>query len=167
MAKARNLKKVSKHFWLFAFLFAMAVGGCSLSHDYRSTGGAWHKSDTLLFGHHIDTEVDNLVDVFAGIRYSAAYPYKDLWLQIDVVAGDSLVSRDSICCDIYDENGRRNGTTAGILYQEEYFVSSIEIPYCQPFDIRLTHLMGDTLLQGVYNVGIRLVPRGRHLPSER
>lgn len=166
MARAINLKKRSK------LIAALLLGGLllscggSLCHSYRSVGGAWHKADTLVFEQLFEWDGPAVAELYAGVRYSASYPYKNLCLLVEVMSGnDSVFKRDTLCCDLYDDDGRRNGATAGTLYQSEYFVSSVKVPYYEPFKIRLSHLMSDSLLQGVYDVGVRLASPCRHLPS--
>lgn len=141
----------------------------SLVHSYRSTGGEWHRNDTLAFENiRLYKEMPS-IGLYAGVRCSAAYPYKDLWLQVELLCGDSaaVVLRDTVQCAIYDTDGRHHGTTAGTLYQSEHFVDSLELPHNTAFDVRITHLMRDTLLRGVYDVGIRLASPCRHLSAGR
>ncbi len=123
MARVINLRKQSK--FLLLLLLGALLASCdgSLSHSYRSVGGAWHRGDTLVFDQLFEWEGPNPTELFAGVRYSASYPYKNLCLLVEVVSGcDSVFQRDTLCCDLYDDDGRRNGATAGTLYQSEYFV---------------------------------------------
>lgn len=145
----------------------LALFSCdgSLVHSYRSVGGEWHKGDTVLLADTLIYDAPDFVELFAGVRCSAAYRYKDLWLLVEVLSADagSVVSRDTVRCAIYDDDGRLNGATAGVLYQTEHYVTSLGTSYCNPFHIRLTHLMSDSLLHGVYDVGVRLVSPCRRL----
>lgn len=168
MAREKNLRNKGRALLLLlaAVLLLPSCDG-SLVHSYRSTGGVWHKGDTILFFDSLLYETTSPIGLFAEVRCSAAYPYKDLWLQVEVLSADSayLFLRDTVCCAIYDNDGRQNGVTAGILYQSEHYAASLKIPSYTPFEVRFTHLMNDTLLHGIYDVGIRLGPPCRHLSA--
>lgn len=170
MASAANLRNRSRALLLFSAV-VLLLSSCdgSLVHSYRSTGGEWHRNDTLVFTNTLLYKEVSSMELYAGVRCSAAYPYKDLWLQVELLCGDSatVVLRDTVQCAIYDTDGRHHGTTAGTLYQSEHFVTSLELPHNTPFDVRITHLMGDTLLRGVYDVGIRLASPCRHQSEGR
>ena len=140
-------------------LLAVLLMGCSgdYMHSYQSVGGAWSKCDTLSFPANWYRSVGGQqLDIYLGVRYTTAYPYKNLCVQLEAVsANDSLLSCDTICCDIYDDAGYRNGTTAGVLYQADFFVSTVSLQDSCYF--RLQHMMQDSLLSGVYDIGIRVV----------
>lgn len=139
---------------LLLVLLLLSCGGYSL-HSYKSVGGEWYASDSLLFavGDSVPTG-----DLFVGVRYGAEYCYSNLFLQVTTIAGDTVLSCDTVRCNIFDEKGHRNGSTAGALYQAEFFVASIE----GARSIIIKHAMSDTLLRGVYDVGVKFAPRGRH-----
>ena len=163
-----SLKSPSSIVLLLVSALLLACGGHSL-HSYQSVGGEWHRGRSLSFVQDSAscTAADTLA-LYVGVRYSAAYKYRNLCLQVTGIVGyDSIISRDTICCDIYDAAGHHNGSTAGALYQAEYYVAPVPAPRNIAHTIRLQHIMQDSLLQGIYDVGIRLVPLGRHQCAER
>lgn len=163
-----SLKSPNSIALLLVSTLLLACGGHSL-HSYQSVGGEWHRGRSLSFVQDSAscTAADTLA-LYVGVRYSAAYKYRNLCLQVTGIAGyDSIISRDTICCDIYDAAGHHNGSTAGALYQAEYYVAPVPAPRNNAHTIRLQHIMQDSLLQGIYDVGIRLVPLGRHQCAER
>lgn len=156
-----SLKKLNSLLLLLATMLLLSCGGYN-RHSYQSVGGEWAKGCPLAFVQDsaLCRGSDSLA-LYVGVRYSAAYEYKNLCLQVTGYAGgDSVVLRDTVCCDIYDDAGRRNGSTAGSLYQAEYYVAPVARQ--NAYTIRLQHIMQDSLLKGVYDVGIKLVSRGRH-----
>lgn len=169
MAKERrvaNLKRLNRCLLLVVALVLLSCGGYSL-HNYQSVGGSWARGHSLAFVQDLSSQAGaDSLNLFVGVRYSASYEYKNLWLQVDTYAGDdSLMLRDTLCCAIYDDKGRRNGSTAGTLYQAEFYVAPV--PHNCIHTIRLQHIMQDTLLRGVYDVGVKLAPRGLHQCAER
>ena len=164
MARATKTKRASNALLFIAALLLAACDG-TLHHCYRSVGGAWHKSDTVEFS--LPIAAGDSLELYVGVRCSSAYAYKDLWLQVGCFAGDTLVGCDTLCCPIFDKDGRRNGSTAGVLYQSEYFFKVQKFAGDRPRAVRLHHLMSDSLLRGVYDVGVRLASPGRHRCAER
>lgn len=149
------------------FVAGLLLASCdgTLFHAYRSVGGAWHKSDTLFFNNISGSCDVQVLELSVGVRHSAAYPYKDLWLQIEGLLGDSVVELDTLCCRIYDGDGRLEGSTAGALYQAEYFCKTLS--WGNNRAVRINHIMGDTVLCGVYDVGIRLASPCRRQHAEK
>lgn len=158
-----SLKSPSSIALLLVSALLLACGEHSL-HSYQSVGGEWPRGRSLAFVQ--DSALCRGADsvaLYVGVRYNTAYKYRNLCLQvIGYAAADSIISRDTICCDIYDAAGHCNGSTAGALYQTEYYVAPVPAPRNNAHTIRLQHIMQDSLLQGIYDVGIRLVPLGRH-----
>ncbi len=166
--KAASPKRLNSALLVAVLCLLLSCSGYSL-HNYQSVGGGWHKGCSLAFVQDSATlcAADSL-DLYVGLRYDASYKYKNLCMRVEsFAAGDSLMFSDTLCCDIFDETGRRNGSTAGTLYQAEFYAFPIERPHCGSHTIRLQHVMRDTLLQGVYDVGVKLVPRGRHQCAEK
>ncbi len=167
MARVRRVagpKRQNNGFLLLvAAVFFISCGGYSL-HSYKAVGGEWGKGCPLAFVQDsISCEESQIFDLYVGVRYSAAYKYKNLWLQVSSFAGnDSLIFCDTLCCNIFDDKGHRNGSTAGSLYQVESYVAPLHVPCKGVHTIVLQHIMSDSLLQGVYDVGVKLVPRGLH-----
>ncbi len=146
---------------MLAVLLLASCDG-TLYHSYRSVGGEWHRSDTIEFFPPFDGECPAPMGLFVGVRYSSSFSYRNLWLQVEKVADDSVVWRDTLCCAMFDNDGRRNGSTAGVLYQLESPAGVQNLLCDKPCIVRITHIMNDTLLRGVYDVGIRFASPGRH-----
>ena len=68
---------------------------------------------------------------------------------------DSLLKVDTIPLVIYNDNGRRIGATAGILYQQKSELGILNLP-SDSLVIRLSHIMPAEILEGVADVGVRL-----------
>lgn len=101
------------------------------------------------------------------MRCTPQYPYKDIWIEIKGEnATQGLLFTDTLHCEIYDEKGRMNGSTAGVLYQMSF---PLPHPVTLPNDsvnIILRHIMSDDSLPGVSDVGIRFSNFGRRQSLE-
>lgn len=157
MVKVRRVASLIRNSLFGCLLALLSACGGILQHEYRSVGGEWSSRDTLLFANNRQGDsLSTSLDIYVGVRYNANYPYRKLWLEVENYACDTLIQRDTLCCDIYDSDGRMNGTIVGTLYQNEYYLSTTDIPYSKIHNIRIRHIMADSLLPGIYDVGIKL-----------
>ena len=160
--KATIIKRLNNLLLLGAALLVLSCDG-SIFHNYRSVNGGWSRGDTLRFVcPPVGGEVPLTADVSVGVRYSAAYNYKTLPLSITARIGCETIACDTVFCDIYSSNGRRNGATGGLLYQAEFPVPGMQVQLSDTLSLSVVHLLPDSLLSGVSDVGIRLVPPCRH-----
>lgn len=149
---------------LGAITAALLFASCdSLFHQYRGVGGCWSSSDTLeyIYTSAHDQNSSCMLDI--ELRCNSNYEYKELFLRVERLSEmqkDTVV--DTVMCEIYDDTGRLNGTTAGILRQTSFSVDTFDILSGDTVTIRVSHLMDDEQLQGVSDVGVRLLHCGRH-----
>jgi gliding motility-associated lipoprotein GldH len=140
-----------------------------LFHSFRSIDGcAWDSKDTLEYhyeGSPLVSGTDGMELCFEA-RCSSAYRYEHLVVcAVTSDMNDSILSCDTLSVRVYDSTGRMCGATAGAFYQ--YSSEPVYIPVSSTDSVRieLTHLMKDSVLCGVNDVGIRLVgtcPHGQH-----
>ena len=155
--KAIITRRLNNLLLLAAALLVFSCDG-SIFHNYRSVSDGWSSGDTLRFVcPPVSGTVPLTADVAVGVRYSAAYGYKTLPLSITARIGAETIACDTVFCDIYSSNGRRNGTTGGLLYQAEFPVSGMQVQLSDTLSFSVVHLLADSLLLGVNDVGIRLV----------
>lgn len=125
-------------------------------HRYNSVGGAWSRNDTVRFVCSPASGSAPLA-AYAGVRCMPNYPYKQLLLRIEVeTSPTSCAMVDTVLCDIYDDNGHWNGSTAGLLHQMEFYISTYDFSVYDTVTVRMTHAMDDEILQGISDVGLRL-----------
>lgn len=122
-------------------------------------GGKWHCDSVLLFGVDSLPIADNqLVQVSLEISSNHAYPYRNLWLQIEHNLTDTLFHTDTLQVMLADESGHWRGSSAGGLCQ-------LSVPWLASFkpdgavtgEIRISHLMTDDPLPGIEKVGVKMV----------
>lgn len=152
------LKKVSSRlFVLFAILSLLSCGN-TVFHEFRKLGGGeWHVGDTLVFDSPSLPASHNGYSMRAELRSAASYAYKELFMRVEFVdscGAPFLV--DTVACSVYDNEGRRLGTSAGLLYQHSSDPLFIDSLPDGGFSVRLAHVMECGTLSGVADVGIRI-----------
>ena len=98
------------------------------------------------------------MNLSAQVRYNADYKYKNLLMRVETMnmTDSALLSVDTLCCRIYDDNGRRLGSTAGTLYQSGSAEVFVNASSDDALLLRLSHIMADRALLGVCDVGVKL-----------
>lgn len=115
----------------------------------------WSSEDTLIFA--LDSLVPTHYLMEAEVRYTADYPYQDLWLVVQHNLADSSVwVRDSVRCTLVSERGYIQGVGVSGLYQLQVPFKEIEVRKggSAPL-VRLSHCMNG-LLKGISDVGLSL-----------
>ena len=142
-------------------LFALSLASCSgtLFHEYRALDDTcWSRNDTLMFIYDRSHESGVAgYELTFEARVDASYAYKNIVAGV-LVNGkqETGIFADTLVCEVYDGNGNPNGATAGILYQvssEPIYIDAIE---GDTLFMRVSHIMDNDELDGVYDVGLRL-----------
>lgn len=134
-------------------------------HEFRSVKDGWRRGDTLQFCLYEASE--RAYSARIELRSDAGYSYRDVFLGVEVVAYDgSLLSSDSIVCPVYDDYGAHEGVTSGLLYQSHSAEFCLPVICDDSLHIRIYHIMNDSVLKGINDVGIRLLRCGRRQFSE-
>lgn len=126
-------------------------------HSYQpvpSTG--WSRNDTLIY--ELPSIPTGRYGYQIGIRHLESYPYQDLWIGIDQNLQDSTFYRtDTIHLYLTDKKGSWIGHGINGLLQfthDSGFLSHSEEE--GKYSFRIYHLMSDSLLPSINDIGIRL-----------
>ncbi|MBR3615707.1 MAG: hypothetical protein IKL56_03675 [Bacteroidaceae bacterium] len=153
---------------LLLSLFALSLASCSgtLFHEYRALDDTcWSRSDTLMFIYDRSHESGVAgYELTFEARVDASYAYKNIVASVQVNGKlkaengklKTEIFADTLVCEVYDGNGNPNGATAGILYQvssEPIYIDAIE---GDTLFMRVSHIMDNDELGGVYDVGLRI-----------
>ena len=150
-----TLKKASS---IIALLFLLCACDGTLFHSFYSFDGVWERDSTAVFAYGDRYTSSDFCDMQIEARTDASYRYKNLVVRADFFnQSDSLLSSDTLVVPVYGNDGRRIGATAGMLYQQKSVAVPQSISFRDSVTMRLSHLMPDNALEGVYDVGIRLV----------
>lgn len=150
-------------FVIFALL-SLLLSSCEekVLHEFKNVGYEWRRDDTLRFSLYDRYESDGYAARIE-LRSNTDYPYRDVWVCVEAVAPDgSFLSIDSVVCPVYNSYGVHEGVTSGIIYQSHSKEFDLPALDDDTLRIRVSHIMNDTILKGVSDVGIRLVRCGRH-----
>lgn len=159
------VKLLSSSSLLLAVALLLSCDGTVYNRFVSVESDGWGINDTITYvseGTVLEHKGLN-VGMCVQVRYDASYKYKDLWFRtvITKIADSTLVSIDTLCCVVYDNDGCHLGSSAGALYQNESDVVSLPVSASDTLMVRLSHIMSDTCLVGIRDVGIKLATQSK------
>ena len=156
-------RRISRYILLLCLLLICSCDR-TLYHSFYSVDDEWLPCDTIRF--FVSEPIYSWHECRADVelRCNTQYPYKDLWLHVEArLSNDSIISSDTLCCELFDEYGKQIGTTAGLLYQTEFTFAYLELEGVDTLCINVSHLMNNAVV-GVKDVGLRLSACDLHQP---
>lgn len=144
---------MNKYFLLILLCLLLACENNTLYHSFHPVDSAgWKKNDTLIytipstvFANHPQFEI--------GIRHKDSYPYRDIWLSISHSG-----KTDTIHLYMANVNGSWKGHGIGEnrQYSEELTDVSLNDATDSLSVIKLVHIMQDSILNGISDIGIHI-----------
>jgi len=125
--------------------------------DFRSFKNAeWNKDSICQFEVNISDTI-NPYQIFIETRNDNSYPYRNIWLFVDIKTPLENIRKDTIGFDLADDFGKWLG--------QGFSIYELEVPYEKSFIFRqqgnyvfsIRHGMRDDVLKGINEVGIKLV----------
>ena len=146
---------------LLAVLLLASCDGTVYHRFEHVDSDGWSPADTLSFvyeGSAVSSGKESSpMAMTLNVRYGAGYKYRNLYVLVESFKADSsLLSSDTLCCPIYDERGRRLGSTAGSIYQNKSQTVPLLATCADTLVFKVSHLMNDTFLQEVLDIGLKL-----------
>lgn len=142
---------------IFVILLTVVLAACRLRHndysDFRTFDDAeWPYTDTVVFTPEL---TDSVVEtpLILCVRHTNAYPYSNLWLELEYPTGDSTRRADTIQLVLADDFGRWYGSGSGVSYQYTDTLSrSFRAFRNKP--LKLRNIMRRDTLPGIEQVGL-------------
>lgn len=148
-----------KHSFLFLtlifLLFACNKRDVYMHYEHVDKG-LWHKDSVMNF----DIEIEDTItpyNLYINIRNRSEYPYQNMWLFVETLSHQKVLSRDTIEFYLADNKGKWLGTGVGaafempVLYRQNLRFAKKGI-----YNFKVFHGMRDTVLKGVNDVGLHL-----------
>lgn len=143
-----------------ALLLAVTAVACDrsihYSENYRLDEGKWSMFDPAKYSCTIDDTVKTY-NIELSLRTSTAYPYRNIYLFMVTTFPSGNVVTDTIHTMVTDERGKWLGKGTGDLRELTIpYKSNVYFPESGEYHFRVIHGMRDTLLQGVYDMGMKI-----------
>lgn len=125
-------------------------------HYYPIKDDGWARTDTVYYSIP-DSMKTGLYETRIGIRHTVNYPYRDLWLSLEL---PNRLKADTIHLYLVNDRGNWNGNgTAGGYYQ--YETIGPEFNYTDTSDslIKIYHIMNGFKLPHISDIGLKIIKK--------
>jgi gliding motility-associated lipoprotein GldH len=146
---------------LFLLLLAgTALTGCRPSTVFDQSSPlpeqGWAAGDTIHFQAAMQDTL-NLHEMYLTVRHTTGYPYRNLFLFLDIAFPDGRILRDTLECMLAEPSGRWTGKGFGHIKSHAFlFRDDVWFPAEGPYGFSLVHGMREDTLEGMADIGIRI-----------
>lgn len=146
---------------LIVLLIMTLLPACQLRHNeysyYHSfDADGWAYGDSLEFKPEIDDSVSTGALAIC-LRHTNAYPYSNIWLELQYATDDTTMVRDTLQVQLADDFGRWYGKGSGVSLQLADTVSrNFSLLNGRPMQLR--HIMRVDTLHEIEQIGISFTP---------
>jgi gliding motility-associated lipoprotein GldH len=145
--------------FLLLFIFFTSIS-CTKKDTYlqyfRVNESGWGKDSLFVFDIPVDDSVATY-NLYVNIRNGGEYPYQNLWLFLEKITPDSIISRDTIEFYLANNRGKWLGKGIGSTFEMPVFYQqNIKFQTTGTYRYKITQGMRDSVLVGINDVGMRL-----------
>jgi len=128
----------------------------------KVSGKAWKKDAVFLF--HFEIKEPSIpYNISMQLRNNYAYPYQNIWLIFEQQRFSDLSIKDTIEFRLVDDYGKWTGKGISLFQNQFPIREGYHFPDTGTYTISVRHVMQDTLLQGIADIGL-LIERSHFLP---
>ncbi len=154
------MRPSKRHFHIVLLLCLIMPASCQQGVIFQQQQSIpsreWHYQDKITFEVHI-ADTLSLHQMYLDLRNTTDYPYRNLFLFLDIEFPDNRILRDTIECVLADRRGSWTGTGFGNLRSNRFlFRDDVWFPVEGVYRFTIAHGMRHETLQGISDVGIRI-----------
>lgn len=146
-----------KYLPLITFLLLLlSCGSRDVYHQFKNTvNDEWHADSVFRFSFDIE-DTTQKYNVFVNVRHTHHYPWKNLWLFMQLQNPSTSLVKDTLQATIADDFGKWLGSGSSIFLQTIPYLMEHSFEHKGTHQIQVVHGMRDTTLIGIRNIGIRV-----------
>lgn len=140
-----------------SLLAATCTPGGAFDSDFKTIDAeGWTKSSPLVFLQTDSIRGVDAYDIAVSVRHDNYYPYRNLLLIVDYVAGGKIVEHDTVNVELCDEYGDWGGSGLGKLFQKQMLIKE-RVPVGHYDKIVVWHNMRVSKVTNVTDVGLTYI----------
>jgi len=125
-------------------------------HSFKNA--EWDKDDICQFEISISDTISPH-QIFIETRNNNSYPYRNLWLFVDIQTPSGSVRRDTLCFDLANDFGKWYGQGLSLYKLEVRYEESFIFRKSGTYTFSFQHGMRDDVLKGISEIGIKVKKR--------
>ncbi len=138
----------------------LLFSGCNSKTVFQDSeaipASGWTIDNIIDFGVALDDTV-HLHELYLSVRNTTDYPYRNLYLFLDIEFPDKRILRDTIEVLLANREGQWTGKGFGSIRSNSFlFRDDVWFPTPGTYTFRLQHGMREEALKGVSDIGIRI-----------
>lgn len=143
-------------------VFVISLSSCNHNEAYYKftsiPQNEWDKQSQICFNlDSISTNTSNGYNVSLEITHNISYPYKNLFLYLDYIRQDSILSLDTLELTLADDYGKWQGGGNGpTRHLSVLYKSNFKVDTTLHNEIRIGHAMQDQKLKGIERIGLKV-----------
>ena len=153
--------KITSNLFVKAIIISvLLLSACNRQTVYQDSeaipSSGWHINHLIDFGVAID-DTTHLHELSLLVRNTTDYPYRNLYLFLDIELPDQRTLRDTIECILADKDGQWTGRGFGTIRSNKFlFRDDVWFPVPGTYTFRLQQGMREEALKGMSDIGIRI-----------
>jgi gliding motility-associated lipoprotein GldH len=149
-----------KYLAMIILLMAIAISSCQspvVFQQHQSLPASqWEQDNSLIFQAVIN-DTTSLHELYLDVRNTINYPYRNLFIFLDIEFPEGIVVRDTIECILADRRGQWTGSGFGTIRSNRFlFRDQVWFPQQGTYIFTLHQAMRDQVLEGIADIGIRI-----------
>ncbi len=149
-----------KHKQYLVVLFLVFLVACSkgeLYSDFKGIENAtWDKNKSCDFVVEV-TDTTRLYDVVLEIRNKNDYPFRNLWLFVQMKTPEGNVRKDTLNCELADPEGKWYGRGLSLYVLNFPYEQKISFPRSGNYTYSIRQGMRADQLKGISDIGLRVI----------
>lgn len=142
---------------LVVIVLLSACGSNDIYNNYVEVDAAGWSNDSVAYYRFEIPDSTVRYNAYVNVRHEGDYPYKNLWLLLERLSPDSVLTRDTLECILVDRKGQWLGDGSGSIlhFAYPYRLDTI-FERTGTYQLNIRHGMSDSLLTGIRHIGVRL-----------
>ncbi len=122
-------------------------------------GAQWNENTSFDFAVDI-ADTLSYYDVFLEVRNNESYPFRNLWLFVNLNTPEGSVRKDTVNCELADAFGKWHGDGSNLHTLSLPFEQGVRFRIPGTYLYSIKQGMREEELQGISDIGLRIVKQG-------
>jgi gliding motility-associated lipoprotein GldH len=148
--------------FIFIFCFLLLFAACSqneiFSEFHSFPEAKWPRNEKVEFQIHLPEDAPRQ-DIFLEIRNNSNYPFRNLWLFVDITAPDGVRRCDTINVELADVYGKWYGRGISLYSYSFLYEPDVKYPLSGIYTYSIRQGMRKEVLPGITDVGMTVKTR--------
>ncbi len=154
----------SRKYFFVLFFLSVVISACTnkkeMYFQFKSIEDAkWNQNTSFDFAVNI-TDTLSYYNVFLEIRNNESYPFRNLWLFVNLKTPEGNLRKDTVNCELADAYGKWHGNGSSLYTLSLPFEQNVRFRIPGTYLYSIKQGMRENELQGISDIGLRVAKQG-------